>query len=297
MSLTNARLGSWIVRELIGMGGTAEVYRADNVDGGPPVVIKVFHSARVADPEQFKNFRNEFQILERRLHPGIPVGRRFSNIAGRPCIVMDYLDGESMGKVLSQKAKQVLPLQPLRLLADLCDIVAAIHKAQLIHNDIKLENCILRPNGALALVDFGSVRENTKVNFLGKLFKRTETKVFGTPTYLAPEILAGGQPTYQSDLYALGVCSFRLLTGNYPFEAKTMTTRIRANVNQSPPSLVSRIPSIPAGPAAVLDKCLAKLPAERTASIELVQAAVAKLQHRTKSPGVESSSHQLEQLG
>ncbi len=286
MTLTNARLGPYMIRELIGVGGTSEVYRADHVEGGAPVVVKVIRPERKADPAQLKSLKNEFSILERRLHPGIPVGRRLAEVSGRPCIVMDFLSGDSLSDVLALKAKHThLPVNGLRVLADLCGIVQAIHEAEFIHNDIKLENCILRPDGSLALVDFGSVRSGAGKNLLASLFSRSEKTVFGTATYLAPELIAGSQPTYQSDVYALGVCAFRLLTGRFPFDASTQSSRIKANAASAPPSLAGRIPNVPPGPATVVDMCLAKSPKERTPNVQALQAAVRQMIERSKTQG------------
>jgi eukaryotic-like serine/threonine-protein kinase len=145
----------------------------------------------------------------------------------------------------------------------LVEITAYLHSKQIVHNDLKLENVILGPNGKISLVDFGNARRQQKKGLIARMFARKEP-IFGTPTYLAPELIAGeGEPSYRSDLYSLGVCCFILLTGEPPFVFDRKSARLRAAVNQAAPSLASRKTGLSPVFVKLVDACLSKDPSMR----------------------------------
>jgi len=137
-----------------------------------------------------------------------------------------------------------------------------------VHADLKLENVILRPTGNLVLVDFGNAREMVTKSFFARIFSPSKSRVFGTPTYLAPELMKGEQPSYASDVYSLGVCAFVLLSGEPPFHANSRTGRLKANLKEEAPSIRSRCTELPGQAAVAIDRCLSKSPDERPASAE-----------------------------
>mgnify|MGYP000546895790 CR=1 FL=1 len=259
VSLANATVGPFVVRELISAGGIAEVYRAQHRDDAKSYALKVMRPERQAEKQHLKAFRNEFALLQRLDHPGIPKGRRLDEVKGRACIVLDHVPGKTLYALRAEKAA----FDAVDALRKLVAITAYLHGQGLVHNDLKLENVILRPDGEISLVDFGNAREQVKPGLLGRLLRR-RAPVFGTPTYLAPELIADETfPTPRSDCYSLGVCCFILLTGEPPFVYDRKSARLRAAVNQAPPSLRSRVPSVSLSFARLIDSCLAKDPAHR----------------------------------
>ena len=280
MSLVSAQVGPFILRDQIGLGGVAEVWQASHVEDGRLYAVKLLRPERMSDPQHLKELETEFSVLEQLRHPAIPRGRRWVEIAGRPGFVMDYMPGENLATVVARKQ----PINGLRCLMELADAVAFLHEKGLIHNDIKLENCILRPDGSLALLDFGSVKRIQWSQAITGLFRRPSQHVFGTATYLAPELISGKRPTVKSDIYALGVAGFMVMTGRAPFSAGTNEERLRANASETPPTLASRLPGIPPGPAMVIDRCLAKKPEVRPETAEEIRDAAKELLSRVKKP-------------
>ncbi len=273
-SLTNVAFGPYVLREIIGAGGIAEVYRADHRDDGHRAdhhgyAVKVMRPERALEKQQVKNFLEEFDTIQSLTHSAIPVARRQGEIDGRPAFAMDLVPGDNLAVIQAKK----LSYPGVRCLAELCAVSGFLHQQDIIHNDLKLENCLLRPDGSLVLVDYGSVRFPRRTSFVQRLFAKPQKSVFGTATYLAPELISGKRPTFRTDVYALGVCAFLLLTGKPPFEESRQSGRLRANLNAAPPSIAGRVPGIHQAVAAIIDRCLAKDPEARPTSATEVNAA------------------------
>jgi serine/threonine-protein kinase len=280
--LISATVGPFAVRELIGAGGVAEVYRVEHVEDARSFAMKVLRAERLAEKDKLKAFQDEFRWLSQLKHPGIPVARRTAEIQGRPCFIMDLVPGDTMA-AFQARNRQV---PGVAALGGLAAIVAYLHERRLIHNDIKLENAMLRPDGGVSLVDFGSVREVQADNVITRFFTRAPKQIFGTATYLAPELIAGKRPTLATDVYALGVCAFMLLTGKPPFEATRQSGRLRANAEERPPSIRERLPQIPIAIAQAIDACLAKSADDRPADARALLRAIKDLPRSLTETGV-----------
>ena len=268
-TLANQTLGPFTLREIIGAGGIAEVYRADHRDDGRQYAVKVMRPERAAEKAQVKNFLEEFDTLQDLKHPSIPVVRLQGEIEGRPAFVMDLVAGANIGTLLGQGKS----LPGVHGLYQLCAVVDYLHQQDIIHNDLKLENCMICPDDHLVLVDFGSVRYPRRTSFLKRIFKKPTAQIFGTATYLAPELIQGERPTFRTDVYALGVCAFLMLSGRPPFDEAHQSGRINANLKAVPPSILQRVPDIHPGVASILDACLAKDPEKRPMAASEVFAA------------------------
>jgi serine/threonine-protein kinase len=258
-SLTNASFGPWVLRNQIGAGGAAEVYRADHREDGSQVAVKVLRPERQADRAHFKAFGDEYARMQALAHPAIPVVKRMGEVAGRAAFAMELVPGDTITSMLS-RARAV---PGVSCLLQLAEVVSYLHGKELIHNDIKLENTMLRPDGRLVLVDYGNVRDASGTNVITRMFTRRPAQIFGTATYLAPELIEGKRPTMTSDVYALGVCAFFLLSGSPPFSATRQSGRLRANAVETPPSILDRVPRLPANVAAAIDHALSKEPERR----------------------------------
>ena len=259
VSLANAAIGPFVIRELISAGGIAEVYRAQHRDDAKSYAVKVMRPERQAEKQHLKAFLHEFALLQRLEHPGIPKARRLDQVKGRACMVLDLVPGKTLHALRIEKAA----FDAVGVFHQLVAITAYLHSKDIVHNDLKLENVIMHPDGAISLVDFGNAREYVKPGFLGRLLRKREA-VFGTPTYLAPELIANdAPPSPRSDCYSLGVCCFILLTGEPPFVFDRHSARLRAAVSQQAPSLRSRVATVPLAFSRLIDSCLAKDPAQR----------------------------------
>ena len=285
VSLANAAIGPFVIRELISAGGIAEVYRAQHRDDAKSYAVKVMRPERQAEKQHLKAFHDEFALLQRLDHPGIPKARRLDEVKGRVCMVLDHVPGKTMYALRIEKAA----FDAVDVFRQLVAIAAYLHGEEIVHNDLKLENVILRPDGVINLVDFGNAREHIKPGLLGRLLRK-RVPVFGTPTYLAPELIADeASPTPRSDCYSLGVCCFILLSGEPPFIFDRKSARLRAAVNEQAPSLRSRVPSVPLSFSRLIDNCLAKNPAQRPVDAGTLGAAlrvIAKANESTPTTNV-----------
>jgi serine/threonine-protein kinase len=258
-SLINASFGNHVLRVLLGAGGVAEVYRAEHRDDGQAVAVKVLRPERQADRAHFKAFGDEYTRMQHLSHPSIPAVKRMGEVMGRAAFSMDFVPGDTLATMVA-KSRSFAAASCLRQLAE---VVAYLHTEGLIHNDIKLENAILRPDGRVILIDYGNVRDVSGTNIITRMFTRKPTQVFGTATYLAPELIEGRRPTMTSDVYALGVCAFILLSGSPPFDATRQSGRLRANAVQTPPTIRDRVPQLSTSAAQAIDHALAKNPEDR----------------------------------
>lgn len=260
----NAAFGPYLLREMISAGGIAEVYRATHQEDQREVAVKMMRPEMQKDKNHLTCFKDEFGYLQRLSHEALPAARRFGEIRGRASFAMDYIAGEPLHVVMKKEAR----FNRVATFLELVEVVAYVHSQHLVHADLKLENLIMRPNGNLALVDFGNAREMIARGFLARLFSPAKSRVFGTPTYLAPELMKGAQPSYASDVYSLGVCAFVLLSGEPPFHANSRTGRLKANLKSEAPAIRSRCTELPQQAADAIDRCLSKVPDERPATAE-----------------------------
>jgi serine/threonine-protein kinase len=258
-SFVNASFGPYTLRELISAGGIAEVYRAEHNDDHRSVAVKIMRPEKQSDKYHRSCFDEEFGFLKDLKHPALPAARRQGEIKGRACFAMDYFSGYPVHQIVRMDK----PWDRVKAFYELVEAVAYLHGQNVIHADIKLENVILRPTGSIAVVDFGNARKVETKSFFARLFGTKKDRVFGTPTYLAPELLKGKQPSYSSDVYALGVCAFIMLSGEPPFDASSRTGRLKANLNNEAPAIRSRCAELPQRAAQAIDRCLEKDPSER----------------------------------
>lgn len=279
MPLINKTFGNMVLRECIGIGGAAEVWRAERVSDHQSFAVKVMRPERATDKHIMRCFEREMDVLEELKHPAVPALRLRGAIDGQPAFAMDYVPGTNLAVLMGKDQ----PFPALKALIGLVEVVAFLHENGIVHNDIKLDNTVLANDGSgrVWLVDFGNIRRIGRFNPLSALLFRSPVKVFGTATYLAPELLDGKKATKQSDLYALGVCCFILLSGKPPYAtAKTMSSRLRANQRADPAAIGGRVRGIPPGAAQVIDDCLAKDPSARPADVKMLLSAVRSLAGR-----------------
>ncbi len=270
----NAAFGPYLLREMISAGGIAEVYRATHQEDQRSVAVKMMRPEMQKDKGHLACFKDEFDFLKRLSHEALPTARRIGEIRGRAAFAMDYIAGEPLHVVM----KKGTPFNRVATFLELVEVVAYVHSQHVVHADLKLENIIMRANGNLALVDFGNARAVIERGFLARLFSPSKTRVFGTPTYLAPELMKGAQPySYASDVYSLGVCAFVLLSGEPPFHANSRTGRLKANLKSEAPAIRSRCTELPQQAADAIDRCLSKLPEERPATAESLLSLIRML--------------------
>jgi serine/threonine-protein kinase len=257
---------------LLGKGGMASVYLAEDVRHDRWVAVKVLH-AELAASIGPQRFLREIRIAAQLHHPHI-LGLIDSGEAGGVLYyVMPFVSGESLRSHIEQRGP--LPLSDVvRLLREVTSALGRAHKAGIVHRDIKPENILLEDRHAL-VTDFGvakAVSEATR--YTG------DTSVgfaLGTPAYMAPEQAAADEIDHRADLYALGIVAYEMLTGALPFEAKTPQQMIAAHLAKPPAPLRGKRADVPRALELVVMRCLEKEPGDRWQSADAMLAALEEL--------------------
>jgi len=255
----STQVGGYILKESLGKGGAGEVFRAI----GPneeAVALKILHSSSQDNPELRKRFQAEIKVCAKLNHPNIVHLLDWGQQNDILYLVMELLEGESLGDRLRRKEK-LTHSEFLEILKPLADALQCLHQLGLVHRDLKPDNVFLRLKGGPALMDFGiaaglDITRATRSDF-----------AVGTPTYMAPEQIRGMfEPA--TDQYGLGVVSFICLTGRPPFEAADPAAMAYQHAHATPPRPSTLNPDVPAAADSVLMKMLAKNPGQRYPSIE-----------------------------
>ncbi|HKH23314.1 MAG TPA: serine/threonine-protein kinase, partial [Solirubrobacterales bacterium] len=198
----------------LGHGGMATVYRAHDRKLGREVAIKLLADNFAGDDEVRKRFSREARLAAKLDHPNVVQVFDVGEEDDRPYIVMEYVDGGTVGDRLERRRRALATNEAVQLLTQLCDGLGHAHAKKLVHRDIKPQNLLVRESdGCLKITDFGIARaaeETTRLTRPGK--------VIGTDRYMAPEQLADGQITPAVDVYACGVVADEILPEARPPE-------------------------------------------------------------------------------
>ncbi|MBF6589685.1 MAG: serine/threonine protein kinase [Ktedonobacterales bacterium] len=217
-SLVGQRLGEYQLMSLLGVGGMAEVYLARDLTLGREVAVKVLPAALAADPEYVVRFKNEARQVGALNHPHI-VPVYTSNLEhGLLYLVMPVLRGSLRERL--EREGTLPPADAVELAAQVASGLYAAHQLGLVHRDVKPENILLNTQGQALLSDFGIARQVSFTRPDGALQTLAATGLpVGTPEYMAPEQLRGGNVDQRADIYALGAVLYELLTGVVPHDA------------------------------------------------------------------------------
>lgn len=255
-NLIGATLGHCVIEELIGEGGMARVYRARQRHLERHVAVKVLPPYYAADPAFIKRFKQEAQAMARLAHPNIIIIHDAGEEQGHLFILMEYIGG---GNLRDQMERQPLPPREIvRIVHDVASALDYAHERQIIHRDVKPVNVLLDTNGRVVLSDFGVA----KMLESSRAVTRTGAGV-GTPEYMSPEQCRGAMVDARSDIYALGVMVYELLTGRTPFEADSYTALAHSHIYEPVPPPSRLNPRISPAVQSVVLKALEKDPAER----------------------------------
>lgn len=287
MNLVGTRLGDYELRSVIGSGGMATVYRAFDHNLQRDVAIKVLSEEAAAQPGFAQRFRQEARLVARLRHPNVVHVYDFGAQDQVFYMVQELLPGPTLAERISECAAQGRALPRAEILSVVRQLAAALdvaHAAGIIHRDVKPGNAIYGTNGVLVLTDFGIAK-----NTLTDISQTQAGVVLGTPVYISPEQARGEPLTPASDIYALGVIVYELLSGRPPFEGTTPLGVVLKHLQEPPPPLVPLPPGLPPGVEAVVQRALAKQPDDRFATAgalaEALEAAWPALQAQP-APGI-----------
>lgn len=263
-----------IVRWL-GEGGMGVVYEAEHVDLGRRVALKILRPEFSGDVESAERFALEARAVCQVASGYVAQVFDFARLPdGRALFTMELLDGRTLLTEILQGC--VGPARAIGLLRQTCKALAAAHDAGIIHRDVKPDNvAVVSTKGTcdtIRLLDFG-IHAIVDVHS-GK----ADTGPAGTPSYLAPEAVAGVPVGAPADLYSLGCVAFEMLSGRLPFEHEWEDERLVAHLDEPAPPLNSVAPSVPPALAAVVDRCLRKNPDDRYRDARDLEAALCEAQ-------------------
>jgi eukaryotic-like serine/threonine-protein kinase len=261
-------LHGYRIESLRGEGGFASVFRATRIASGETVAFKALHPHLGTSRVVLGRFQREIETITRlRHHNIVDVSDSGELSPGRPFYVMEWLEGKSLDEEIETHGLFSIA-EVLQLLDELGSALYAAHESGIVHRDIKASNIMLAttPEGPVTkLLDFGIAKLVDGDPQPGAGLTSTGSQI-GTPYYMAPEQILCGAIDKRTDIYALGVLLFQLLTGKMPFTATTAIEIIDKHIN-TPPPRASDFGPVPVEISAIIQKCLAKQPDDRFESV------------------------------
>ncbi|WP_053226247.1 protein kinase domain-containing protein [Solirubrobacter soli] len=253
----------------LGVGGMATVQLAFDTRLERNVAVKLLAEHLAEDASFVSRFRREALAAARLVHPNIVQVFDFGSDArsGRQFIVMEYVDGHSCAELLRDNGP-MSPRDAVEILTQACRGLDYAHRNGVVHRDVKPGNLMVNTDGVVKLADFGIAKaaEQSDITKVGS--------VLGTAAYLSPEQARGEKAGPSSDMYALGVVSYQLMSGHLPYEAASLTDLARLQESGPPPRLSDEVRDVPVTLAAAVARALAKDPARRYADAAEMEDAL-----------------------
>src|SRR5438132_4645432 len=262
------RFGRYEIRSSLGAGAMGEVFRAYDPRLDREVALKVIAAGldrRVGVNERFEQEARAASALN---HSNIVTIHDIGEEEGRPFIVMELLDGQSLRQLLSGPLSTDLTL---RLAAQIADALTAAHERGIVHRDLKPENIFITRQGTAKILDFGLARicepNCDPASAIVTLERLTQSGiVLGTAGYAAPETLSGKSVDTRADLFSFGAILYEMTCGVPAFHGKTAMGTLAATLRDEPQSIASRRPNVSPRVARLIERCLAKVPEHRYGS-------------------------------
>jgi len=268
----------------LGEGGMGAVYRAEDVKLRREVALKFLPPDLAADPEARKRLVKEARAASRLNHPNIATIYEVSDEGDTPFIAMELVKGESLKQMLQRGS--VRSEQLLEIARQIAEGLNEAHGAGVLHRDIKPANIMVDSSGRVKVLDFGIATLTGRQRGMGETEENFVTRTAGqastggTVPYMAPEQLRGEEASAASDIFSFGVLLYECLSGRLPFRGDTAIDILHAILHETPATLRRIAPSVPPAWEQLIDRCLAKSPAQRAQSM----SEVLKLLERVEAP-------------
>ncbi|HEY3974385.1 MAG TPA: protein kinase [Candidatus Sulfotelmatobacter sp.] len=282
------RIGKYEVIDLLGRGGMGLVYRAFDRQLNREVAIKTVTEGFTGDQEMLQRFYREAAKTGALKHPNIVIVYDLGEQDGFPYIVMEYLSGDPLDRVIQSAHPQPLA-HKLKIIEQVCYALGYAHRNDVIHRDVKPANIIVQPDGVVKLLDFGIARQE-KTD--GRLTRTGH--VIGTLQYMAPERLKNEAFDGRSDIFSVGIVMFQLLTGELPFTGDYGI--VQKILSEKYPPLRQFLHEYPPALEGILDRSLAKNPNDRYSTADEMAAEVSSLAHELKKEQVVEWMERAERL-
>ena len=266
--------GLYTIRELIGTGGMANVYKAVvTAPGGPVpegtvVAVKVLRQELMHDADLVRRFKNESKAISLLNHPNIVKVYDVSVSENLQYIVMECVEGMTLREYLNERGGKITSRETVHFIGQILRALDHAHRNGVVHRDIKPQNIMLLDNGQLRMMDFGIARISRAENQI-----QNGRKAMGSVHYISPEQARGDETDPKSDLYSVGVMMYEMLSGKLPFDADDMVEVARKQITDDPKPLAELAPEVPLGLVQITERAMAKLPVNRYASAaEMLEA-------------------------
>ena len=263
-------IAHYTLRREIGRGGMSSVYEAEDTRTGTNFALKLLTLPPSLTTDEKNNliarFEREARIISRLSYPNIVDIHEVGEDNGRHFLAMEYLHGETLRERMTREI--LTPEESQKILSQIAGAVDAVHAAGIVHRDIKPTNIMLLPDGTAKLLDFGIARssEETSITSTGILV--------GSPSYMAPEQIKGEAGTAATDLWAMGVLAYEMLSGHPPFTGQTVANVLYQITNESP----ARTPTLSVAVQKALRRALDKNPARRYPNAAALLSALEEAQ-------------------
>jgi serine/threonine-protein kinase len=272
--MINRKIGRYEIKELLGEGAMAMVYRAFDPEINRSVACKILKADHCVDEEYMSRFLREAKAAGSLSHASIVTVFDVGRVDESPYIMMELLQGKDLGEVLKH-TKIIGIKETITIALQLAKALSYAHSVGIVHRDIKPDNIIVLPDGeTIKVADFGIARMSESE----EAQKTQVGSVLGTPRYMSPEQALGESVDGRSDLFSVGVIMYEMLTGTKAFDATNMGA-LMMQIAQSQPEPLKKVnPSVPAGLRQIIQKLLQKSPDKRyQTGDELAQALVSEL--------------------
>lgn len=269
--------------ERVGSGGMATVFKAHDLILGRLVAVKLLHAGLTGDESFLRRFRQEARAAANLAHPNIVTVHDTGQDGNQYYIVMEFVEGQTLKQIIRQQIQsgQIMPInRALDLTIQICAGIGYAHRAGLVHCDVKPQNIIVTRDERVKVADFGIARAVSDAS------QEIRSVVWGTPQYLSPE-QAGGKPaTPASDVYAIGVILFELLTNRLPFEAESQSAMALKHLQEPAPPVTRFNPATPGQIERIVAKLLTKEPASRYRTAGQLGRVLSTYRERSNSPNL-----------
>ncbi len=256
-ALVGQQLANYRIEEFLGQGGMARVYRAKHLTLERLCAIKVLRPATIErDNNAAEAFLAEARSAAALVHPHVVALHTIGESDGRNFIEMEYVDGQSLNQLVQQEGT-LAPLEATRLMLQVSSALAAAHDNGMIHRDIKPGNVMITKSRSAKLADFGLAKQ-----IATKTPAPTGT-LCGTPNFMAPELFTGNSASKQSDIYAMGVTYFSMLTGELPGQTQSINELVRFHAQRSAIEIRNLAKDLPDGVLRIMQQSLATEQSDR----------------------------------